>query len=109
MFLNDTTLSGKKKDVYVLCKILKWCTGSSAKSYQCKFAVNDVLMNKELETDDIGAALRDVINFNTIRGKFSSVHPDLRAEGVIRVEVLDEGLRFVRETSDGELHEIVIT
>ncbi len=106
MFFNDTTLLGKKKDVYVLCKTLKWCTGSSAKSYQCKFAVDDVL--EVLETDDIGAALRDVINFKTIRGKFSSVHPDLRAEGVIRVEVLDEGLRFVRETSEGDFAQICI-
>lgn len=35
-FLNAETLAGKKLKIYVLIKILKFCTGSSAKSYQCK-------------------------------------------------------------------------
>ena len=31
----------------------------------------------------------------TIRGKFSSVHPDPKQNGIVRVEVGDEGLEFI--------------
>ena len=42
------------------------------------------------------------INYHeTIRGKFSSVHPDLAAEGITRVEV--EGLQFIVQRKTGEL------
>ena len=39
----DRTLRGLKLSAYALIKILKFCTGSSAKSYQCKFAISEVL------------------------------------------------------------------
>ena len=79
-----------------MCKILKFCTHSSAKSYECKFAVNDVLKNRQRENEEIGALLREVINFPSIKGKFKLIRPDLRAEGIVRVEVRDEGLHFIR-------------
>ena len=124
LFLADHTLRGRKRDVYVLAKVrvgqtcfgwnmkyrivsshilskvLKFCTGSSAKSYQCKFAVNDVLVNREPASDELGAALREVIHHSTIRDKFTSVHPDLRARGITRVEVRDDGLFFARDTGE---------
>ena len=54
-------------------------------------------MNKEIESmDELGASIKKVIHFHTIRGKFSSVHPDLAAEGITRVEVGEEGLHFIR-------------
>ena len=83
-------------DVYVLIKIIKYCTGSSARSYQCKYAVNHALRNKSIESmEEVGAAIKEIIQYKTIRGKFSSVHPDLAAEGITRVEVGEEGLLFI--------------
>ena len=107
MFLDSATLMARKRDVYVMCKILKFCTNSSAKSYQCKYSVGQVLRNRERDNEEIGALLREVINFPSIRGKFTSIHPDLRAEGIMRVEVRDEGLHFVRflPSTDGSTRE----
>ena len=98
----DQTLSGKKLDVYVLLKILKYCTASSAKSYQIKYAVNLVFKNKSIESmEEMGTAIKEVIYHSTIRGKFSSIHPDLAAEGITRVEVGAEGLHFIRNNCPG--------
>ena len=89
-------------DAYVLVKILKYCTGSSAKSYQCKFAVDQVFNIKSIERmEELGAAIKEIIQYKTIRGKFSSVHPDLAAEGITRVEVGEEGLHFIRNNEPG--------
>ena len=85
--------------MYVLIKILKFCTGSSAKSYQCKFAIGDVLTNKYVSNvEELGNVIQEVIHYYTLRGKFSSVHPELRREGIIRVEVGKEGLHFICDT-----------
>ena len=82
--------------VYVLLKILKYCTDSPARSYQLKFAVDQVLRNKDIDsTEGLGAAIKGITHYFTIRGKFSTVHPDLAAEGITRVEVGEEGLHFV--------------
>merc|ERR1712226_1531463 len=62
-----------------------------------------VLSNKSIESmEEVGAAIKEVIQYKTIRGKFSSVHPDLAAEGVTRVEVGEEGLHFISERERGE-------
>ena len=85
--------------MYVLVKILKFCTGSSAKSYQCKFALSDALKNRdEPGAEQLGDLILEVIHYHTLRGKFSSIHPELRREGIIRVEVGKEGLHFIRDT-----------
>ena len=95
--MRDETLKGKKLDAYVLLKILKYCTGSSARSYQCKYAVDRAFLHKSIESmEEVGAAIKKVIHYETIRGKFSSVHPDMVAEGITRVEVGEEGLQFIR-------------
>ena len=87
-----------------MLKILKYCTDSSARSYQCKFAVKEVFKNKSIESmEELGAAIKEIIHFRTIRGKFSSVHPDLAAEGITRVEVGEEGLHFIRGQQPGEI------
>ena len=98
LFLNDNTLRGLKLSVYVLIKILKFCTGSSAKSYQCKFAISDALRNINVSVKELGDLIQEVIHHFTLRGKFSSIHPELRQEGIIRVEVGNEGLHFIRDT-----------
>ena len=89
-------------DVYVLLKILKYCTGSSCRSYQCKYALERAFNNKHIESmEELGAAIKEAIQYHTIRGKFSSVHPDLMAEGITRVEVGKEGLHFIRDNDPG--------
>ena len=95
--MNEKVLEGKKLEAYVLLKVLKYCTGSSAKSYQCKFALSTVFGNKSIESmEELGAAIKEIIHHRTIRGKFSSVHPDLVAEGITRVEVGEKGLHFIK-------------
>merc|ERR1719264_268670 len=100
LFLNNTTLHGLRHHVYVLIKILKFCTGSSAKSYQCKFGIDHVLKNRVVAAEELGKAIQDVIHYQTLRGKFSSVHPELRQEGIVRVDVGKEGFHFIRDTGD---------
>ena len=85
--------------MYVLIKILKFCTGSSAKSYQCKFAISDALVNRDVSVvEELGDLIQKVIHYYILRGKFSSVHPELRREGIIRVEVGKGGLLFFRDS-----------
>merc|ERR1719458_1447185 len=103
LFLNDQTLRGMKHNVYVLIKILKICTGSSAKSYQCKFGINDVLNNQVVAAEELGKAIQEVIHYKTLRGKFSSVHPELRREGIVRVDVGEKGLHFIHDEALGSL------
>ena len=71
-------------------------------------AVDSVLKNSEPSSEDLGAALRSVLQYREIRGQFSSIHPDLRAVGVTGVEVTDLGIRFVRDTTPGNsIHSII--
>ena len=94
--MDSATLEGSKTDVYSLIKVLKYCTGSTAKSYECKSAVHQVLANKDPPSPDkIGEAIREVINHSTIRGKFNGVHDDLKKFGVTKIEIRDDGLEFV--------------
>ena len=88
--------------MYVITKILKFITDGKAKSYECKFALHDVLANRDFDSDEeLGSAIRTVIHHHTIRGKFSSIHPDLKQLGFTRVEVGEEGLLFIRGDSGG--------
>ena len=85
--------------MYVLIKILKFCTGSLAKSYQCKFAISIALINRDVsDVEELGDLIQEVIHYYKLRGKFSSIHPELRREGIIRVEVGKEGLHFIRDS-----------
>ena len=88
----------------MILKILKYCTGSSARSYQCKFAVSDVFGNKRIDSmEEVGAAIKEIIHNRALRDKFSSVHPDLAAEGITKVEVREEGLHFFKDRETGEI------
>ena len=80
---------------------MKYCTGSSVRSYQCKFAMDQAAFNnKGIESmEEVGRALKKIIHYKTLRVKFSSVHPDLAAEGINRVDVGEEGLHFLITTS----------
>ena len=60
--------------------------------------MSEVFKNKRIESmEEVGAAIKEIIHYQTIRGKFSSVHPDLAAEGITRVEVGEEGLHFITD------------
>lgn len=88
----------------MLAKILKWLTGSKAKSYEIKFVLFDTHLGslKDISESEFGAALQEVIHCRQIRGKFNSVYPDLRAKGVTRVEVSSQGITFHRDMTDGK-------
>ena len=102
--MDETTLKGKKLEAYVLLKVLKYCTGSSVRSYQCKFVVKEAFKNKSIDSmEEVGAAIKEIIHYATIRGKFSSIHPDLEAEDITRVEVGEKGLHFFGGQQPGEL------
>ena len=47
------------------------------------------------DVEELGEFVQEVIHHYTLRGKFSSVHPELRRQGIIRVEVGKEGLHFI--------------
>ena len=101
--MRGETLKERKMDAYVLLKILNYCTGSAARSYQLKYAVDRVFGNKSIDrTEDLGKAIQEIVHYNTLRGKFSSVHPDLAAVSITRVEVGEEGLHFIRNNPAGE-------
>ena len=95
-------MKGRKLNLYLMLKILKYCTGSSATSYQCKFVIDHEFKNKNIESmEELGAAIKEIIHCKTIRGKFSSVHPDLATEGITRVVVGEEGLHFIKIAETG--------
>merc|ERR1719447_1156045 len=62
LFMSDQTLRERKLEVYVLLKILKYCTGSSARSYQCKFAMDrSGFGNKAIRSiEEVGPALKKI-------------------------------------------------
>ena len=98
--MDGQTLKGRKMEAYVILKILKYCTNSPARSYQLKFAVKRAFLNKSIDSiEDVGPAIKEIILYFTIRGKFSSVHPDLGAEGITGVEVGEKGLHFTADKS----------
>ena len=86
--------------MYVIIKILKFCSGSSAKSYAIKHTINNALGIRDVAVEVLGNVIQEVIHHYTIRGKFSSIHPELRREGIIRVEVGKEGLHFIRDSGE---------
>ena len=48
--------------------------------------------------EGLGDLIQEVIQYYTLRGKFSCVHPELRREGIVRVDVGEKGLHFIRDT-----------
>ena len=102
--MRDQTLKERKLEAYVLLKILKYCIWSSARSYQCKFAMDHAvfIIKGTKSMEEVGPALKKIIHYNTLRGKFSSVHPDLAAEDITKAEVGEEGLFFIKNNYSGK-------
>ena len=60
--------------------------------------MEDKLRNTTPEmTSGLGPAIRRAMEQRDIRDKFSGVCPELEQMGVTRVEVTDQGLKFVSE------------
>ena len=78
----------------MLMKVLKLCTNSAVTSYDIKFAVSSCLLNL---TDEIslGMMVQRMLEWETMRDKFASVHDDLKQLGITGVEVEEKGLYFV--------------
>ena len=93
--MDQDTLRGTKKDVYVLMKVVKYITGSSAKSFELKYIVDTIFMNRDPESDKIGQALQEVMLHRTVRGRFGGVHQDLQNLGVTAVVVAENEVEFV--------------
>ena len=109
-------MSGNKRLVYVMMKILKKCyedvniTSFKVDTlsniiilaiflFQMKFAVDRSLEGRRYETDPIGPSLQRVLRYWTVRNKFEEarIHPDLREIGVTSIRVQEEGLLFERD------------
>ena len=71
---------------------------------QARFSNKSVTMMHKVGP---GPTIKKIINYKTLCGKFSSVHPDLAAEGITRVEVGEEGLHFTRNNLAGECPSIM--
>ena len=52
--------------------------------------------NRDLASEELGDVIQEVIHHYTLRGKFSSVHPELRQEGIVMIEMAKDGLYFLR-------------
>ena len=84
-------------------KILKWLSGSSVRTYQIKYAVNSVLRNRQLiSEEDLGAVLLEVIQHKNIRGHFESVHTDLKAVGIAGIEIGSHEVIFHKDIAPRE-------
>ena len=110
-------MSGNKRLVYVMMKILKKCyedvnitsfkvdiLSKLIKTiflFQMKFAVDRSLEGRRYETDPIGPSLQRVLRYWTVRNKFEEarIHPDLRQIGVSSIRVEEEGLLFERDNT----------
>ena len=91
------TLSGKKRDVYVLLKIFKLLFGVSITSFSLKFSIDRSLEDVRYETAPVGESLKRATRYYTIRGKFNGVHPELAKIGVkeIKIDYNHEKIGFI--------------
>ena len=91
------TLSGKKRDVYVLLKIFKLLFGVSITSFSLKFSIDRSLEDVRYETAPVGESLKRAMRYYTTRGKFNGVHPDLAKIGVkeIKIDYNHEKIGFI--------------
>ena len=91
------TLSGNKKNVYVLLKIIKLIRNGSVTSFTLKYAIDRGLEDVIYETASLGPSLERVLRYFTLRGKLDGVHDDLAKIGVkaIKIYYEEEELEFV--------------
>ena len=77
LFMRDETLMGRKIELYVLLKILKYCTNSPVTSFQCKFALDRVFSYKNIESmAEMGVAIKEILHYKTLRLVFVEAFTD---------------------------------
>ena len=77
-----------------MLKIFKFCTGSSAKSYECKFAVDSTFKNKAPDDVKLGNAVKEAMQHKWLRGKFEGVKEELKDLGVTEITLGEESVSF---------------
>ena len=93
--MDHATLQGKRKEVYILMKILKKVTGADVTSYLIKWAIQETLKYVRPQDISLESALKMVLEHRALRGKFSGVATTFKDMGVKEIEILQHGLRFV--------------
>ena len=76
-----------------MMKILKLCVQPQPKltSYDIKWAVDKTLLNMTPKEEEIGACIRRVLKYASLRDRFVGfVHEELAALGIVKVEVLKD-------------------
>ena len=61
-----------------------------------KYAVDRSLASSKYEEEDIGVSLERLLNYWTLKNKFTGVALELDKFGIKRVVVTKEGLQFIR-------------
>ena len=94
--MDERTLRGANKDIYVLMKIMRYVMDSEVKSYDCKYAVEMFFGNNKASGDSLGKELKAVMEYKTLRGKFDdhNVHQELRKLGVTEIVLMDDQVHF---------------
>ena len=66
-----------------MMKILKLCVQPQPKltSYDIKWAVNEALLNMTPKKEEIGACIRRVLNYATLRDRFGEINFITRTQG----------------------------
>ena len=95
MFIENDTLTDTREKIYQMLKILKYCTGSTVKSYECKYAIHVALRNKILSDELIWDGLKEVMGHGLLRGRFSGVRRELMELGVEHIELNEDSINFV--------------
>ena len=94
--MDQRTLAGTKKKIYQLLKITKYITDSPAKSYDCKFAVREILAIKMPAENELGKGLKEVMEHYTIKGKFTKIRKELLDQGITSIRIGKFGFEFER-------------
>merc|ERR1712126_165569 len=110
-FSTSRALMGKKLQVYVLLKLLKFLVSADVKSYLIKWAVeqklNTTVLGEEIspffkiscvkgaKLSTLGSALKEVLDFHKIRNKFGGIKKELLELGYGSIEVVEEGFKFI--------------
>ena len=120
-FNTGRALVGLNLKVYVLLKLLKFLVSAEVKSYEIKWAVQSlqntfpgqIIHDWKMTGPDwkiscrngekisgLGQAVRKVLDFHTIRGKFDGINPELLNLGFCKIEVTDIGFHFESKDFD---------
>ena len=95
LFVDEVTLRGARKQIYILLKVMKFLTDAPVTSYKIKYAIHNTFLNKEPVVDGIGNSLKKVMNHQWIRGCFESVRKELKELGIEKIIPGRDSLDFV--------------